>query len=237
MTTNERSSRIERVRGVALAAALAVGIGGGPIVNVLGARWFGPSGQADAPQAAASVDRAALADRETILRVVRQHRRSSSDAWCARLADAVYEEARRADVDPLLVASIVARESSFRSRVVSHAGAVGLMQIRPFVAEDVATSHALDWSGVEMLHDPSINVRLGVSYYKQLLARFGGDERMALTAYNVGPTRVSLAVQSGTFRANRYAREVLDLFEKLQTARSGWAALRPTTVTAPSNPV
>jgi soluble lytic murein transglycosylase-like protein len=217
-------------RDIALAAALAVGIGGGPVVKNLGARFFGAAGSTDAAPVAAPVDRAALADRETILRVVRLHRRSSSDAWCARLADAVYEEARRADVDPLLVASIVARESSFRSRAVSQAGAVGLMQIRPFVAEDVATSEALDWNGVETLHDPAINVRLGVSYYKQLLTRFGGDERMALTAYNVGPTRVSLAVQTGTFRANRYARDVLDLFERLATTRAGWAALRPATV-------
>jgi soluble lytic murein transglycosylase-like protein len=214
-------------RDIALAAALAVGIGGGPIVHHVGARFFGAAGSSDAAPVAAPVDLAALADRETILRVVRQHRRSSSDEWCSRLADAVYEEARRADVDPLLVASIVARESSFRSRAVSQAGAVGLMQIRPFVAEDVATSEALDWNGVETLHDPAINVRLGVSYYKQLLARFGGDERMALTAYNVGPTRVSLAVQTGTFRANRYARDVLDLFEQLATTRAGWAVLRP----------
>jgi len=235
MTTRDRSSGPGRARDVALAAALVVGIGGGPLVNFLGGLWLGTVVPAAEPGVTAQADQAAISDRETILRVVHQHRRSSSDAWCARLADAVYEEARRANVDPLLVASIVARESSFRSRAVSHAGAVGLMQIRPFVAEDVAATHALDWSGVEMLHDPAINVRLGVSYYKQLLKRFDGDERMALTAYNVGPTRVSLAVQSGTFSANRYAREVLDLFERLATARAEWAALRASTGT--SDPV
>jgi len=217
----------DRVRGLALAAALVVGIAGGPVVRSVGSRWLAPLTPPGQSQVASNQARAASrADRETILRVVRQHRRSASEAWCARLADAVYEEALRADVDPLLVASIVARESSFRSRAVSQAGAVGLMQIRPFVAEDVAASHALDWGGVEMLHDPSINVRLGVSYYKQLLDRFEGDERKALTAYNVGPTRVSLALRAGTFSANRYAREVLDLFEQLAATRVGWAALR-----------
>lgn len=216
-----------RARDAALVAALVVGIFGAPAASMLSV-WLGPEAALDEPSLAeAPAGRTAITDRDTILRVVRQHRRSASDAWCARLADAVYEESLRAEIDPLLVAAIVARESSFQSRAVSQAGAVGLMQIRPFVAEDVAASHALDWSGVEMLHDPAINVRLGISYYKQLLDRFDGNERIALTAYNVGPTRVSLAVRAGTFAANRYARDVLVLFEQLAATRSAFAALRP----------
>jgi soluble lytic murein transglycosylase len=219
-----------------LVAALVIGICGAPTVALLSGLGREAEIALDASSLAEAPREPENLDRDTILRVVRQHRRSASDAWCARLADAVYDESRRADVDPLLVAAIVARESSFHSRAVSHAGAVGLMQIRPFVAEDVAASHALDWVGVEMLHDPSINVRLGISYYKQLLARFDGNERMALTAYNVGPTRVSLAVRAGTFAENRYARDVLVLFERLAATRSSYAALRPPTPAA-SDPV
>ncbi len=225
-----------RIHEIALSAALVVGLIGVPVVGSLGSRLLAPSSP-DAPRTeAAATQPAPEHDREMILRVVRQHRRGASETWCARLADAVHDEARRADVDPLLVASIVARESSFRSRAVSQAGAVGLMQIRPFVAEDVAASHALDWGGVAMLHDPSINVRLGVTYYKQLLLRFDGDERKALTAYNLGPTRVSLAVRAGTFSANRYAREVLDLYGQLTASRVSWVALRGATALS-SDPV
>jgi len=220
----------DRIREIALVAALVVGIVAGPVVGSLGSSLLTPS--LPVVGLAETIAPDAGRDRETILRVVRQHRRSASETWRAQLADAVHDEARRADVDPLLVASIVARESSFHSRAVSQAGAIGLMQIRPFVAEDVAARHALDWSGIEMLHDPAINVRLGVTYYKQLLRRFGGDEGKALTAYNVGPTRVSLAVRAGTFSANRYAREVLDLYEQLTASRGNWALLRPATTPA-----
>ena len=67
-------------------------------------------------------------ERDLILDVIRRHRRGASDSWRQHLASAIHSEARRQAVDPLLVASIVATESSFRSRVVSRAGAVGLMQ-------------------------------------------------------------------------------------------------------------
>ena len=154
-------------------------------------------------------------EREIILDVVREHRRRTSDAWRQRLADAVYEESVHAGIDPLLVASIVARESSFRSRIVSRAGAVGLMQLRPWVAREIARRTDLEWTGLETLHDPSLNVRLGVQYYKELLGRFEGDAHKALTAYNYGPSRVSRQVRAGTFLGSDYAEKIIDMYEGL----------------------
>jgi soluble lytic murein transglycosylase len=159
-------------------------------------------------------------ERHTILTMVREHRRTVEDGSRRELADTIYEEARAENVDPLMIASIVARESSFRHRVVSRAGAVGLMQLRPWVARDLAQRSDIEWAGVETLHNPDVNVRLGILYYKELVERFDGDERMALTAYNYGPSRVSRQVRRGTYRGSRYADRIIQLYEELNAQRT-----------------
>ena len=153
--------------------------------------------------------------RATILALVQEHRQGGIDRRHRELADAIFYESVAANVDPLMVASIVARESSFKSRAVSPVGAVGLMQLRPFVARDVARSADLEWRGLETLHDPEINLRLGILYYKQLVERFDGDPRKALTAYNFGPTRVSRELRSGKYNGSHYADRVIELHARL----------------------
>ena len=155
-----------------------------------------------------------------ILAMVREHRQAVEDTDRRDLADAIYEESLAEDVDPLLVASIVAHESSFRHRVVSRAGAVGLMQLRPWVARDLAQRRDIEWAGVETLRDPDANLRLGILYYKELVARFDGDERMALTAYNYGPSRVSRQVRRGTYRGSSYADNIIALYDELNARRT-----------------
>jgi soluble lytic murein transglycosylase len=151
--------------------------------------------------------------RDSVVSMVRRHRPTVNEDWCHTLADAIYDESIAASVDPLLVASIVAVESSFQSEVVSTMGAVGLMQLRPFVAEAVADRISVEWKGTATLHEPHMNVRLGVEYYRALLIRFDGDRRVALTAFNHGPTRVSRWIRAGTFGGSEYATRVLTTYE------------------------
>lgn len=223
-----RSRDNERLRGVAVLAALVAGILVSSVLADLGASWTSaPTETASVPPAAApSAEPHRPAEVGMIFEVVRAHGAWRSDDRCRRLASAIYEEATQAGVDPLLVASIVAKESSFRSHAVSPAGAVGLMQLRPFVAEDLAARHDLAWDGGEMLREPTINVRLGVSYFKQLLRQFDGDRNAALTAYNFGPTRVAVALRDGTYSGSRYAREVLELYDRLAAMRTELATAR-----------
>ena len=159
------------------------------------------------------------ADRATILAIVREHRHRAPEDWLNTLADVIYRESVEAAVDPLLVTSIVAKESSFRSRAVSHAGAVGLMQLRPWVARDVAQRSDLEWTGRETLHSPTLNVRLGILYYKELMERFEGDATMALTAYNYGPTRVRRQMSKGVYSGSSYADGILGLYDELTVRR------------------
>jgi soluble lytic murein transglycosylase-like protein len=159
-------------------------------------------------------------DRQAILALIDEHRADTDAEWRVQVSDAIYDEAMAAGIDPLLVAAIVARESSFRNRVVSHAGAVGLMQLRPFVAEDLARQNDLEWQGRETLHHPELNVRLGASYYRQLVHRFDGDAQLALAAYHRGPTRLRRQLERGTFTGSQYASRVMELYETLSAGRS-----------------
>jgi Rod binding domain-containing protein len=84
-------------------------------------------------------------------------------------------------VDPALVAAMITQESGGNPEAVSPAGARGLMQLMP------ATARML---GVEDVFDPQQNVSGGVRYISQLMERFGGDEKLALAAYNAGPGTV-----------------------------------------------
>jgi soluble lytic murein transglycosylase-like protein len=185
---------------------------------------------ADVPDALVYDER----DRDAIFALVGEHRRGASEKWRQTLADAIYEQSVAASVDPLMVASIVAKESSFRSRVVSRAGAVGLMQLRPWVARDVAERERIQWQGKTTLHDPGLNVKLGIRYYQELMERFDGDVHKALTAYNYGPTRVNRQLRHGTYRGSDYASRVIRLYGKLSSQRarvtglvsSGWPAAR-----------
>ncbi|HXV78232.1 MAG TPA: lytic transglycosylase domain-containing protein [Candidatus Polarisedimenticolaceae bacterium] len=158
-------------------------------------------------------------ERAAILELVQRHRPADERCWQRHVAEVIYSESKAVGIDPLLTAAIVARESSFRSRAESEAGALGLMQVRPFVAQDVALRRGVAWGGSETLHDPRLNVRLGTSYYGELLSRFDGDVTLALAAYHRGPTRLSRQIREGSFSGAPYAGRVLHLYARLDAER------------------
>jgi len=107
--------------------------------------------------------------------------------WPVDFVDLVAREAARHDVDFDLVAAVIYAESRFRPDVVSHRGAIGLMQIMPETGAWIAEQMELPPPSRAELHDAELNVRLGVWYVRHLLDRFG-DPETALRAYNAGPT-------------------------------------------------
>jgi soluble lytic murein transglycosylase-like protein len=82
-----------------------------------------------------------------------------------------------------LVHSVIATESAYDPAAVSGKGAIGLMQLMPETARELAVDP----------RDPAENVQGGVSYLKQLLERYAGSRDqlvLALAAYNAGPAAV-----------------------------------------------
>ncbi len=89
---------------------------------------------------------------------------------------------------PLLFA-MIRQESAFDPTAVSRSGARGLMQLMPSTGRELAQRMRLTFSSGR-LSDPEFNIRLGSSYFRQLLEMFGGNEELALAGYNGGPYRI-----------------------------------------------
>lgn len=98
-----------------------------------------------------------------------------------RLDSLIEYHARANELRPDLVRAVIQTESGFNPRARSPKGALGLMQLMPATAAQY---------GVRNPYDPAENIGAGVRYLRDLLDKYGGDETLALAAYNAGPTTV-----------------------------------------------
>jgi soluble lytic murein transglycosylase len=94
-------------------------------------------------------------------------------------------------LDPYFIAAMVREESRFNARAVSPSGARGLAQIMPETGAQIARRLGIEPFNASMLFDPEVSIRLGSSYMRTLLDRFGGDLYLVSGAYNGGPGRLS----------------------------------------------
>jgi soluble lytic murein transglycosylase-like protein len=119
--------------------------------------------------------------------------------------------------DPALIVAVIITESSFDPSSRSHKGALGLMQLLPNTAEQLAQETNRPWSGEHGLFDPTYNISLGVRYLAQLQKRFGSLE-VALAAYNYGPYRIEEFIRHGKPVPMDYTKRVLARYEEVRTA-------------------
>src|SRR5262249_59798241 len=118
--------------------------------------------------------------------------------------------ARRFGVDPLVVLAVIQVESQFDPKAVSSAGAVGLMQLQPETAREMAAEVGLQWTGDDLLLEPDVNVMLGTCYLRHLLDRFG-DVDAAIAAYCSGPSLVESRRDAAASLPLRYSDRVWDV--------------------------
>lgn len=147
----------------------------------------------------------------------------------------IVKYAKKNELDPMLVAGLIRQESIFQSDAVSHAGAVGLMQVLPSTGRKLARSQKLRYARAR-LFQPEYNLRLGAVYFRDLLKLMGSTEA-ALAAYNAGEDRVAVwqaervfdepaeFVESMPFTETReYVQIVLrnaEIYRRLYAAKNG----------------
>jgi soluble lytic murein transglycosylase len=99
-------------------------------------------------------------------------------------------------IERALALGVTRQESSFNAAAVSPSGALGLMQLLPATARDVADKLNVPFFQDKLTRDPAYNMQLGTQYLADMLQRFGGSYELALAAYNAGPNRVSRWLES-----------------------------------------
>ena len=144
------------------------------------------------------------------------------------MAASLERAGRGAGLAPSLLAAVARQESRFSAAVHSPAGAVGLLQLMPETAAELAgrplASHELE--------DPERNASLGASYLSQLLRQWRGNPLLAVASYNAGPGAVAgwrqpnpqrwpeLWVEAIPYPETRlYVKKVLGNLWSLQLAR------------------
>ena len=112
----------------------------------------------------------------------------------------------RHNLDPSLVRAVIRVESNYRHDAVSHAGAMGLMQLMPRTAESL---------GVTDPFDISQNIDGGTRYLRRMLDMFDNDVSLALAAYNAGAGAVRRHGGIPPFRETQnHVPRVLQHFER-----------------------
>ncbi len=129
----------------------------------------------------------------------------------------IYEASQKYDYDPFLLTALIVTESSFNNWAKSHRGALGLMQIRPRTGHAMATEVNLLWEGKPTLFKPESNIALGTYYLNKLQNRFNNDVKLALEAYNHGPTKLQRYIQQGKQLPVDYSNKVLKIYDLIRS--------------------
>jgi soluble lytic murein transglycosylase len=152
---------------------------------------------------------------QDILSVLESRQTDLSSVAKEDLAEAIYDEANRYGYDPKFILALIDTESNFFNWAVSKAGAKGLMQIMPEVAQDLAQRMGIEWMGDRTLFNPYLNVKMGVYYLSELLKYFDDDLGTAVTAYNYGPTYVRSLLDRKEQLPLGYYKSILSTYQTL----------------------
>ncbi len=107
-------------------------------------------------------------------------------------------EGDRYQLDSVLLKSLTRQESAFNLSAISRASAMGLMQMIPGTAKEVAQKMGLKITIPEDMYRPEVNIPMGTFYINQMIEQFSGNVPFALAAYNAGPSRFKLWMQART---------------------------------------
>ena len=120
---------------------------------------------------------------------------------------ALRREAERNNFDPMFAAGLIRQESTFQADAVSHANAIGLMQLLPKEGRRLAKQCKIRFNRTS-LFDPTVNIELGMLYIAELFRSTGAPE-YAAAAYNAGDERLA------QWKAERTYEEIPEFVESI----------------------
>jgi len=120
---------------------------------------------------------------------------------------AIRREAAKNDFDPMFAAGLIRQESTFQSDAVSHANAIGMMQLLPKTGRLMARQIKVRYTK-NKLFEPEYNIELGMVYISNLVQQFGSPEAAA-AAYDAGEDRIT------AWKAERNYEEIPELVESI----------------------
>ena len=141
----------------------------------------------------------------------------------------IADSATRHRVNPYLVAAVINAESSWHPERTSGAGAVGLMQVIPETADDLARWKLVDKKKFPptRLSDPRVNIEYGTAYLRYLVNRYHEIETV-LAAYNAGLRHADeWAKRGGNIRAAIEFPETRKYVLKVVRGRDNYKRLYP----------
>ena len=143
--------------------------------------------------------------REAILAYVSRYRR---DEQAEEITRGIMRSSKQYDVNPKLVAALMARESRFNPRAISSSGAVGLGQLLPSTCKTV---------GVSNPYDIAQNLKGTARDLSYLMGRFSKYKQkvtFALAGYLEGPNAVERKLGYKPHTAS-YVRDILNIYYKI----------------------
>jgi soluble lytic murein transglycosylase len=94
-------------------------------------------------------------------------------------------------LDAAWVHGVMRSESALAESARSSAGALGLMQVTPATARQLARENGYSYRSSEQLKEAELNIRFGTRYMRDLLERFDQNPVLVSGAYNAGPEAVN----------------------------------------------
>lgn len=129
-------------------------------------------------------------DRSILTATAAQNRNDLNVRFPLAYANTMKTAAHKNKIDPAWAFAITRQESAFLPDAQSSAKAMGLMQLLPSTAQQVAQQTGQSYTSSYQLTVPEKNIPLGTAYLGQLFRKFDNNKQLASAAYNAGSTRV-----------------------------------------------
>ncbi|MFH2036511.1 MAG: lytic transglycosylase domain-containing protein [Candidatus Zixiibacteriota bacterium] len=156
-----------------------------------------------------------LEEKLEILQVIEDFQIGFNDQEKNELADVIFTECKKYDYDPMFLLALIFTESSFKRGQVSHKGAEGLMQIKPFVGKSLADKLGFEFEDSETLFNPDLNIQMGSLHLFEMILKFK-DVHKALISYNMGETALRSNIKLNKPLPKSYLNKVLSNYNMLK---------------------